>query len=521
MAFGKMAKAGISAALILLAACGSPQERAAKYVTRFEQFYGARDFVNARIEIRKAIAIEDDVAEYWNRLGRAELGLSNYYPAYTAYQRAFELDKDNVEALQAMAELAYSGGNSRDSVRLADQMLEREPRNLRMLLVKGAVALDDRDYGQVRELITRMLAVDPENEGAIVLLGRVLFATGQPERGASLIEGSIARTGPTMLKLNALVENYAAQHDIEGLYRSYRRMFAIDRSSVGLRLDYAKALYENDEPARALAIIDRLQRARPRDAELNRHIIELWDMVGSDAIDLDAVRRFAAAGNDEMKLALANLAIEQGRFGEAITILKPFVTDDRITPGNVSAQMLYARAISGLGNKAEALARTDRILAFDSTNPDALLLRVNVEIDRKTFDDALNDAQILGRDNPHSPPARLALARVYAARNESVLADTSFASALGDLPDSVEIVRAYTGWLVAMNRAGRALGVATRFTERNPRSLKGWAIRVDLCLRLKDRDCMTESAAALEHLRGGQKMRAPLIAAMQGADAAR
>jgi len=503
--------------LMLLAGCGSRQERALKSVTRFEQFYAARDFANARVEIQKAIAIEDDVAEYWNRLGRAELGLQNYYPAYTAYQRAFELDNDNSEALQAMAELAYSGGRPEEALRLADQMLAKQPRTLRMLLIKGATAVDDRDYSGARTFIGRMLAIDPENEGAIVLLGRVLFLTGEPARGASLIEGSVARTGATMLKLNALGEIYTAQHDVAGIIRTYRRMFTLDRTSVGLRLDYAKALYENGEPRRALAVIDRLQRARPRDPDLKRQIVELWDMVGPDAIDLDQVRRLAETGNDEMKIALARLAVEQGRYRDAIPILKRYISDAKITPDNVSAHMLYAEAIAGLGQTRDALMRANRVLAFDSTNPEALRLRVQVAIARNQLDEALNDAQILGRDNPETPSARLALALVYMARREQVMADTTLARALADIPDSTEIVNSYTDWLMRTARPQMALDVAARFTDHNPRLLKGWENRARLCLKVRDIDCMRQTAQGLEQVHGGAKMRETVMAAITAA----
>ena len=516
-----LAKSCAILSLVFLVGCGSPQERALKSITRFEQFYAVRDFVNARTEIQKAIAIEDDVAENWNRLGRAELGLRNYYAAYTAYQRALELDSNDSEALQAMAEIAYSGGKPEDAVKLADKMLEKHPRTLRMLLVKAAVAVDNREFADARGLLGKMLEIDPDNEAATVLLGRMLSMNGEPERGAALVEGSIQRSGVSMLKLNALVDNYTAQHDLPGIIRTYRRLFAIDRTTVGLRLDYAKALYDNDRPAQALAVIDQLQRARPHDIALKQQIVELWDLVGPDAIDLDQIRRFAEAGNDEMKLALARLAVAQGRFADAVPILRPYVTDDRITPDNVDAQMLYAEATAGLGQTRDALARANRVLAFDSTNPAALVLRVNVSIAAKKFEDALNDAQILGRDNPASPPARLALAHVYVARGERMLADTSFARALGDIPDSSEIVKSYTDWLMKTGRPQMALDVAARFTDHNPRLLKGWDNRARLCMKVQNRDCMAQSAQVLAQLHDGERMHDMLIAALAKPQAAR
>ncbi len=505
----------IIALLLALAGCGSPHERAAKAVVRFEDAYAKRDMINARIEIRTAIAAEDDVAEYWNKLGRVELASGRYLAAYTAYARALELEKDNQEAVQAVAELSYSGGKPDDALKYADQMLAIQPRNLRMLYVKGAVAFDRKDVTEARRIADLMLSIDPSNEDGEILLTKSLFAAGDAAGAIKAIEAAIARDGESLPKLAALLNIYRAQNDFPALYAVYRRLFAIDPQSVPLALDYARELYEFGRVGGALAALDRLQRQHPTDDDVQTKIVDLLKTLGGQVVPIDQIRRFAATGSLGMKTALAQIAVDQGQAAEAVAILTPVVDRGPLTPGNVQAHVTYAAALAGLGRKEAAFDRANAALAFDRTNPQALLLRVRMLADRGTLDKALIDAQTLARDNPDMAAARIALARVYALRREPVMADTSFARGVDDLSDDVGLMQAYAAYMVAGGRRDAALELAKDFTRRNPMLLPGWKARAGLCLSLGDRPCLAQVDNAYGQLRGGQAERAGLAAAVK------
>lgn len=500
--------------LLALAGCGSPAERSAKAVARYDAYYAQHDFQHARVEILSAINEQDDVPEYWIKLGRVELELKRYFNSYSAYSRSLELDKSNPEALQAMAELSYSGGRPDEAVQYADKMLLLEANNARMLFVKGSVAFDRKNYDEAKSIALRMLSIDPSNEGAVVLLGRVQFATGDVPAAIKTLETSVSHDGPSLGKYVALLEFYRGQQNFAGVDATYARIYALQPDNVAMRLDHAKALYENDRPDRAMAIIDQLLAADPHNAKLQQQIVDLWTAVGSKAIAIDQIRRFAEGGNDQMKFALGQLAVDQGRFVEALAIMRPFVAPEKITPDNVQAHTIYAAAQAGLGRPVEALARTNRVLAFDRTNTKALLLRIQISIDRNNLNLALNDAQILVRDNPDLAAARIAFAKVYVRRKEQALADGAFGRAAVDLPTDIDLLNAYVAYLLDTDRRRLALDVAEAFTRHNPDSLPGWKARADLCLTLGDERCAQVALEAFGRLRGGDKARTALTAAI-------
>lgn len=504
-----------AAALFVLAACGSSEQRAEKAAVRADVFYARRDLYSARIEIKRAIGAQDDVPEYWARLARVELADGHYLEAYQAYARVVELDPDNDEAIQTMAELSYSAGSFEDAERLADKILEHQPRSLRMLLVKGAVAASRRQVPKAREIAERMLSIDPTNEGATILLARVINMGGDREPAITLLETSIAKDGESVGKLMALLDLYTGRDDFPRVARSFARLFALQPGNADLRLEYAKLLYERGRPDRALGMLARLSRRHRGDPAIEQRIVDLWTEVGSDRVDVDAVQRFVATtGDAPMKVALGHLLLDQKRYADVEAVLRPHVDKGEVSAAKVEADVLYAGALAGLGRSSEALAMVDKVLKFDPSNPRALLMQVRVSVASGDLARALNDAQTLVRDNPGMAEGRVALAGIYVRRNEKILADAAFARAMNELPDNAQMLTAYVDYLRGTQREAMAREVAKRFSRNNSRMLAGWKVRTELCLAADDKPCLTETLYALDQVVGARQVRQKIEARM-------
>lgn len=507
-----------AALLLVLAACGSSQEKAQKAATRFDVYYARGDHYSARVEIKRAIAAQDDVPEYWSRLARVELAAGRYLEAYQAYLHVTELNPADEEAIQAMAELSYAGNRFDEAERLADQMLEKQPRLLRMLLVKGSVKASVREPQRARAIAEQMLAIDPGNEGAKLLLARAMNMTGQRAEAIQLLNRAVAEEGESIAKLMVLLDLYMGNDDFPRTARTFARLFVLQPLNVDIRLEFARVLYQHGRPQPALGMLARLTRVHARDPSLAQRIVDLWSDVGAAAVDVDRVRRFVAtSGNDQLKIALGQLLLDEQRFAEAEAVLRPFIDHGEISAEKVSADVLYAGALSGMGRHAAAGAMIDRILKFDESNPRALLMRVNISIARGDLAGALRDAQTLTRDNPHLTEGRVALGDIYVRRREKILADAAYASAMKDLPADSAMLSHYVAYLLDTGRAPTALDATRRFTRENPRSRDGWRERAGLCLRLGDQACLSESLFMLEQIPGGMKV----VRALRGAQASR
>ncbi|RVT94863.1 tetratricopeptide repeat protein [Sphingomonas crocodyli] len=499
------------AASIMLAGCGSGTERATKAVARFDAAYAKRNYWVARLEINRALRLEDDVPEYWNRLGRVELALGQYLNAYTAYKNALMLDPRNIEAVQAVAELSFSGGSQDDALKYADQMLAREPRNLRMLAVKGSVALDRKQYDDARGIAEKMLAIDPTNENATILLARVTYASGDKDKAIALLEESLKTQGDSIPRLVALLDMYRAKDDFAPIEATYQRLFRLRPDDVDITLEYARNMYEYRRGDLAAPVLARLLRAKADDPRIEQRVVDLWTSMG-DVVDIDQLRGLAASAGPELRITLGRLAIEQKRYQQAIDIVTPLTGAGPVGPANVEARAVLAGAYAGLGQIGRAKPMVDEILKFDGTNPRALLVRVQIDLAQKRFDDALKDAQAIVAKMPQDSGGRIMLARVYDARGDKTMAETHYARALAEISGAFDALAAYVHWLKANGQDARALDVARMFTRQNVNMTAGWALRGRLCMAARDANCLQSVIEGLERLRGTEKMRADLQA---------
>ncbi|ARS27321.1 tetratricopeptide repeat protein [Sphingomonas sp. KC8] len=507
LSYSSIRKLGLAAAVALsfaLSACNSREERAAAAAATADQLLQQGNAMAASIEIRKALAERDDIAPYWLILARADATLQRYAGAYAAYLRVLELDRGNLEALHAVAELSFAGGQLDDADKYADQLLALNTQNVRALLVKGSVALKREKYDDATQFADQVLALDPGSEGAMLLRGRILSGQGKHAEAAALLEKSAAERGDTPATLAGLLEIYRKIDDSAGVARTFGRLFKVAPGNVDMQLDYARELYLNGDMRGGFAVVDKLQRAKPDDAGTQGRIVDIWLEVGGDAIPAEDARRIAQEGSPAMKVAMARYLLETGKPSEAERLLRPFVADSRIAAHNVEPHVIYALVQNALGKRDDALRRANAVLQFDETNPRALLLRTRIAIANGGFDRALADGQVLVRDNPDLATARVVLGQIYTVRGENGLANATFQQAIKDFPGNAEILSGYLDFLQSSGRRPEAIPVAAAFTRDNPSLVAGWKVRAGLCISVGEEECARTALTALANLRGGQ-----------------
>ncbi len=224
-------------AALLLSACESRDHRAAEASARFAQAFAAGDYPAARIAISEALAARDDVARYWIDLGRTEAALNQYEQAFAAYQRALELEPNNLEALQNMAEMQVLQRDFRRAERTAAQIMRISPGDPRALLVSGYIALARGQGEAALATAERVLARYPGDESGLLLKARALAQLQRGPEAIQLLENSLRVTGSTRPKLDALREFYTAANDWPGLARSFERLLELAPADASLRLD--------------------------------------------------------------------------------------------------------------------------------------------------------------------------------------------------------------------------------------------------------------------------------------------
>ena len=122
--YGRLTALALAALFaVAVSGCSDRFSEAAEYAQTAQAQLDAGNLEDALVNAKDAIRARDDVAAYFVLLGRIEAQLQNLEGAYGAYLRALDLQADNPEILQAIAELGLQVNRLTKAEEAADRIL--------------------------------------------------------------------------------------------------------------------------------------------------------------------------------------------------------------------------------------------------------------------------------------------------------------------------------------------------------------------------------------------------------------
>jgi tetratricopeptide (TPR) repeat protein len=481
--------------LLLLASCKSPQEKAAIAAAQFDQFFAAGNYYAATLAIDDALEAQPDDPDLLARQGQLNMAKGILPQAYMAFQRVLDVQPNNVQALEIVAQLAAAGNDSAQAKRYLDTLSVLSPGSQRGKIAAATLAMNERRFNDGLAIINGVLRDSPGLDEAIALKARILSVAGKPGAAAAVIEARLPATSVPQALLPQLLDLYKKAANQRGIDETFIRLYRLQPDNPTYRLQYARAMFARGDKTEAEAVLAKLRSDHPRSPEVRLAIIRtIRDFEGRDAAFAEV--QAAEAAPPSVVTALATYLLDDDRPAEARRILEPLVTG-RVSAENVDAQVSFAIADFDLGSVNAARARADAVLGFDATNQRALALRTEVALRDRQLERALAFARLLVSSYPALEDARLLLAKVHLARGEAFMAETAYRSAAADFPNSPAMMMALTDYLIARGAIAEAADAAQDFTQLNPRSLSGWRRQEDLCGRAKDASCVAQARSRL------------------------
>ena len=111
----------------LLAACGGPEAKKAKFLERGKEYSAKGDFVRAGLEFKNAIQIDPKFAEAYHQLGLSQLSRADVRGAYGSLSKATELDPKLLPAQNRFGRLLLMVGQPAKAMEKAELVLEERP----------------------------------------------------------------------------------------------------------------------------------------------------------------------------------------------------------------------------------------------------------------------------------------------------------------------------------------------------------------------------------------------------------
>ena len=480
------------ALLLTLAGCDDALQTAANDASVAQSQLAAGNLDEARESIRRAIGARDDVAAYYVLLGRIELQAQRPASAFNAYSMALDLQADNPEVLQSIAELGLQTGRIREAGEAADRMLLLAPGSTRAMLVKGFIAIDGGRLDEARRMASEILTANPNDEGGVILSARLDALEGDIEKAMTGITRAISVIGETDALHVTLLEIYRVQGDARGMRRVFPLILKSMNDNSGYQIDYINLLYKSGDIAAARAEAVQAIEAKPNDTGLLRALGDLWLEYDRRPLSAAQLSYLAESGTRASQLALARIYLDIGEPGNAEQLLARSFGN-----GVAEAQGLMARVRLARSDVKRAGAMATRVLERDPRNEDGLLVRSALHLASGRPDRAIEDASVVVSDAPQEYLGYVALAKAYNAKGSSIRARQTFERGMDALPQSRMLAGAYRDFLLAEGDRARVVSLYQELAMAKPSSVPAWSAFARVCTEFGDELCAAKVASGL------------------------
>src|ERR1700676_534523 len=190
MSRANLRNAALAFAVIQLAGCSSPEQRAQSYYEHGKELLAAHDNQRAEVEFRNAVKYNPKLLPAWRSLADVEEQMHNWRLLVPALRNILELEPDDIATRIKLGRLLLVGGAFGDALKLVNDTKAADTQNADLLALKAAILFKLKDNaGAVREDQTS-LKIDPNNTGALFVIAGDDFARGDAKAALEILNSN-------------------------------------------------------------------------------------------------------------------------------------------------------------------------------------------------------------------------------------------------------------------------------------------------------------------------------------------
>ncbi|MBB5517845.1 tetratricopeptide repeat protein [Amphiplicatus metriothermophilus] len=482
------------------AACSSPEERLARYTQSGQEFLAEGDLGKANVQFQNALKINEDHVPAL--LGVAEIAerKQDFDNLFGILQRVVRLDPSQVEARVDLGKLYLVGGDETAAMEAADAAIALDPENAEAIALKAAVLLRLDDMAGATELARKALAIDPATPEAVAVIAAERAKSGDEEAALAEVEKGLAADANIPVLHLLRLQLLAKMERTEDLLQAHREVIALYPDNVAYRQLFVKTLLDEKKYALAKAQLEEIARLRPRNADAVLDVVRIENRLNGAEAAKEIFRRYIESRPDDLELQFrfGGFLRQQGDLAGAEAVFKALAA----RKGDAAVTLRARNEIAALrllqGEKEEARAIIDEILATDDRNTEALLKRASLKIDAGEHDDAILDLRTALEDQPDSAQAKALMAAAFERKGDIEYAKSQLAQAVADSGNDPTITNAYAKLLMRANNVVLAERTLVESLEKHPSDLENLKLLAAVRLMRQDWRGAEETAKRIE-----------------------
>ncbi|MGO9241077.1 MAG: tetratricopeptide repeat protein [Bryobacteraceae bacterium] len=394
--------------------------------------------------------------------------------AIAAFRKADEARPNQPDLLFALAQTLNRNNQWNQAELIARRLLERNPKYWLAYDYLILQYLRHRQPDNAEQIMTLKVANDPKNAAVVVEQAGFYYAIQRKDRAEAVLQSLLARE-------KDFPDARVRVGDFYGRTRNYERALAVfeegvkqggDRTSA-YRLKIAMTQVAMGLKSEAFQTVETVLKEDPK----NNTALSLRAGLRLDSGD---DKQTQAAINDlQMLLSrqTSNPVVRynlgrayQSRGQEFWPAAKMQYQEAAKRPGFLAAQIGLAQVNLQLHDFQHAIMSADDALRIDPTNPVAISLKANAQINLGNITEARNELQEAIKRSPNAPDLQFQLALANYADKKYPEALAVFKGLFDKYPTDVRLVYAMADVLIKSNRGPDALKLLQEQLGRNPQN---------------------------------------------------
>ena len=488
--FNIRARAFVLLAVLSLAGCGSPEQRAQNAYDRATKLMAQQDYAKAAVEFKSALKYKRDMVPAWRGLAQIEEHNQNWSSLTKILITISEFDDKDIETRLKLARLMLLAKEPNKALGWVDAALALDDNRAEIRSLRGAIlyALNDPD-GSKREA-EAALAIDPVNTEALMELANERLAAGDPKAALDILERpNVKATDPGIQMLKVRIFQQTGQ--LTEVERVLRQAAEASPKDIDLRRQLIQFYLNQDRPEQAETELRNVIAANPTlTAASSDLVILLQRTKGPKAVQHELEQLISSGGPAAFvyEIALAQWKFAQGDVNGSIASLAELVNKAKSAQQALAAQVKLAELHYQRKDFDAAQDLISTVLSKDARDMGALRLRALIHIERGDFDAAIIDARQALGDQPRSLDLMLLLISAYERNGSIELAEKQYADALKLADSDPTVGLGYAAFLRRRGSPGRAEDLLRALVAQWPHNVAVLSALADLNISQKNWD---------------------------------
>ena len=455
---------------LLLASCGSPEQRSQDYFDRGMALLAKSDDLNARVALTTSLKFNSNRIEAWRALAGIDERTKAFSSLFQDLRRIVELDPKDIDARLRLARIMVDNSGNAAALKLLDGAADEDKVRADYHALRATALLKTNDpQAAVREA-EQTIGSEPSNLDAIVVLASEQLARGDVDGGLERLDALPAgsKDEPRILALKVLL--YGKKGD-------FAQTEAVLKKLVGARPEFRKQLIQLYIGQRRLDDAERELRTVAAASSTN-------SKAGLDVVRFLASFRGASAAKDELlakikaggdvfpyQMTLVDLEYLQGNYDEAVSVLNGVIKANSSSEHTLAAKDKLAQIAVSRNDVAAAEPIIAEVLNKDVHNTGALKLRALIRLGKGQLDGAIADLREALNNEPKAPELLILLATAYERSGKSELAERQYADAAKFSNFDPPVALRYVAYLQSKGNRALAEEALLEIAARNPRNI--------------------------------------------------